>query len=247
MRNKWVAWVAAAGVVVAGGVTLALTVFGDDGSSPVASGRSTTSTSRRTANVPVPGDVPRTGDATEVLALLDRAEQSTFHAAWKAKAAESGFSSITFEVWNKPPNARRDVRVLSGEGGGSFHSVTVRNGDGLTSCGRATDADAWECEAADPKDETADPLASILDSIRTTVQSGKVAAKPEGPKGRPGRCFTITAAEGEDVVCFTPEGVPISIGSGGATLELVDLSSEVPEAVLFPPAKPSAPSSTVGP
>lgn len=241
MQKKWAVWLAAGALVGAGGIALALTVAGDDGPSDVATRRSSTTTTAATGRVQAFPEIPRTGDATEVLALLDRAREVTFHALWRAEAASAGFKDVSLEVWSKPPSGRRDITAVR-EGGGSIEAVTVLNGDGLTTCGRPAPDQPWKCTAGNPDEAGSDPLGAILDALTTTVRTGVVKPSSKTPPGdRPGRCFTITVGGKTQDACFTREGVPISIDSGGATLHLVDLSFNVPDDVLFPPSKPNPP------
>jgi hypothetical protein len=168
----------------------------------------------------------------ELVALLDRAKDQTYHARYTASSPELAENAqIRIETWRRPPSVRQD-NELPFQGRVVMTSVFIRP-QGSVQCRRAGDQ-PWNCQPIPP--EQAAEADSLTGGVLEQLQKGTVIARNATVEQRQVRCFTLTV-EGEDSeLCATEEGVPVRVRSGSSEVRLVQLETEVPSGVFEPPA-----------
>lgn len=180
-----------------------------------------------TTSAPAPTTTAPAGPATtELLALLEQARRSTFHARWVARQNDGAGGELRFELWNRPPHGRLDVVI----GSSGLSSSAVRSPSGAYRCARSGQ-EPWACQPGGD----VEPAGVILDAVREAVAGVELAATDETVVGRPARCFTEMAT-GREAVCTTADGVPLRVLSGPQRIEILMLERTVGEADLQPPA-----------
>ncbi|MBW3615240.1 MAG: hypothetical protein KY439_08030 [Actinobacteria bacterium] len=209
-------------------LSLALAGCGPDrGDVGPAAGQQDQSPTSTSTSAPAPTTTAPPGPgATELLALLEQARGSTFHARWVARQNDGDGGEVRFELWNRPPHGRLDVVI----GSSGLSSSAVRNPSGAYRCARSGQ-EPWACQ---PGGEV-EPAGVILDAVRDAVAGVELAVTDETVVGRPARCFTEVAT-GREAVCTTADGVPLRVLSGPQRIEILKLERTVGDADLEPPA-----------
>ncbi len=187
------------------------------------------STPSTTAGPPAAG-VDLDAGAEELLALLARGEDRTYHARYEGRAPEGDQRSLTIEVWRKGGLVRHETEGVD-EAGRVRSAVFQLPGSDVT-CRRGAE-EPWRCDRVS---DGADTPASVLDRFASDLEGRQVAVRNERVKGRPARCFTAAGGGADTKVCVTLEGLLVLVASDGARLELVELSEKVDDAVFTPPA-----------
>lgn len=176
------------------------------------------------------GDDPTeelSGDAEELLELLDKRDDATYHAKYEASAP--GTQGLVVETWQSPPNVRQDSEIRSGTQ--VVRARVLASSEGRVRCSQLNDA-GWQCRPASAA-EAQDPLASF----RQRLGQGTVTATDASIDGREVRCFEMATPEGTSKLCAVPTtGVPVSVEGGETELRLVTLDDAVDSELFQPPA-----------
>lgn len=201
------------GLIAAGAGALGTAIGGDDDS--------TTSTTR---------PVKLSEEAQELVDLLDKRDDSTYHARYQGTSPQVG--AIVLETWQSPPLARQDSELTAE--GQMVRTATLVLESTEVRCTRIADT-AWTCEEGPITDPAAsDPLRDI----RARVGEGSVTASDAQIDGEAVRCFRFAIEGNTNELCLRADtGIPVTVNSGGSTLELVDLEEEVDQSVFVPPAE----------
>lgn len=166
-------------------------------------------------------------DAQELLRLLDKRDEATYHARYQASTAEA--DGLVIETWQAPPRVRQDSEVRSG--GQVVKTRVLLTPAGRVRCARLNDAE-WNCRPA-AGDETLDPLASF----RRRLSQGEVTGRDTSVDGRATRCFELKTAEGASELCLLPDtGIPARVRGGQTQLRLMLLDEKVTPDLFEPPA-----------
>lgn len=166
-------------------------------------------------------------DAEELLELLDKRDESTYHAKYEATAP--GVQSLELETWQSPPNVRQDSEIRSGTQ--VVRARVLASSDGRVRCSQLNNT-GWKCRPASPGDAD-DPLASF----RQRVSQGTVTAADKAIDGRRVRCFKLAMADGTSELCAVPTtGVPVRVDGGATEMRLVSLDGAVDQELFEPPA-----------
>ncbi len=219
-RRRWILWGGAVAVLAAVSVALALVVPG---------GRE-------------PGPIPRPETArlaglgpqvAELVSLLERGEQTRYHARYRAIIAEGepADTSMWIELWRSPPRLRQDVTVTAA--GQTATSSAFLLPSGGVGCTRETADAAWTCTAIPKGQSTA--TESLARQITQQTGAGPVTLRNARVAGVAVRCFNLPVSEATAEVCVTDDGIPALIDSGGTRIELVSLAKSVPQNVFTPP------------
>lgn len=221
-RPRWVVGVAI-GTLVALFAALALASVGSDGSgdSDAAASTSTSTT------------VPLNDAGRELLALLEKDKNATFHARYSASSAEQPNAAIVIETWRKPPRVRQDSEVTAG--GQRLKSSAYLLGDVAIRCAQLGEAQ-WSCQRA-AQDASADLL---FGGVRDQLGKGPVTVRDDVVDGTKVRCFTLEAEGKRSELCARDDGVPVRVQSStGASLRLIGFDATVSDEVFVPPAEPT--------
>lgn len=176
------------------------------------------------------------GPARELVELLRTGAAETFYARWVSDAQRGGEPQIEMEIWNSPPNVRRD-NVLRSEGREVQTSEYDTGGDVITRCARLETE--WQCAPSPYEPGTPVPGDLSLGAIGEDIGDREVTVRDADVDGRPARCFTITEATGSFDLCVSSEGIPLLIDSPEAELRLVVLEHEVDPSAFDPPGSTS--------
>lgn len=158
-----------------------------------------------------PAATPESPGGRQMLALLTTGEQTTFHAVYKVTGAVG--AGLTLEIWQAPPLLREDV--VRTAGGHTVHSTTLIGADKSTQLCIQQDGGKWTCQhvATDPND--------IVSTAASTIAGQSVSVTSETIGGRKATCF---AAGGGTRLCGMANGIPVLIGNGQVSYELVSLN-----------------------
>jgi hypothetical protein len=174
---------------------------------------------------------------SELVGLLRLGRDETFHARYRSTPPttdEAGTQEVTIELWRKPPDQRQDVVVTAGSEVGRSSSF-VRGKEAMSCVEEAPRR--WTCRKVAAASDTG-PDAFLA---RLVSEASGPASDPRDDTvaGTSVRCFNVPLPSGTAEVCATRSGVPARIRVGPAFLELVELSSTVPDRVFTLPAKVS--------
>ena len=225
-RRKQQRWVVglAIGTLVALVMALVTTMVGTD-SGGVDTGTSTSTTDTT---------IPLNDAARELLALLEKDKNATFHARYAASSAEQPNASIMIETWRKPPRVRQDSEITSN--GQRLKTISLLLGETAIRCAQLGDQ-SWSCRSRPQESDVEDLL---FGGVRDQLGKGPVTARDDVVDGRGVRCFTLEAEGRRSELCATPDGVPVRVESSeGASLRLVGFDATVSDEVFVPPAEPT--------
>ena len=167
-------------------------------------------------------------DAEELLELLDKRDEATYHAKYEASAP--GTEGLVLETWQSPPNVRQDSEIRSGTQ--VVRARVLASSERRIRCSQLNNA-GWQCRLATAAEADDDPLASF----RQRLGQGTVVASDASIGGRTVRCFELATPEGTSKLCAVPRtGVPVSVEGGDTELRLVTLDDAVDSALFEPPA-----------
>lgn len=231
------------GVVIGAGAVLLVLLATDNGDEP---DKATTATTEAGPSTTAPGSVSSVPaddldpDAREMVALAEKGRAREFHARYEAQDVRSRTGqafSVALELWNRPPQVRRDVAISSE--GQAAQSTDIRTDKLVLRCGKPSQETPWQC-ATVPIGTANEPGGTAFGLAPAAVAGRPVAARDETVADRPARCFTV---EGSDVasaetLCLSRDGIPLRVTSGAAILELTSLELSVEEGVFEPPARP---------
>lgn len=173
-------------------------------------------------------------EAQELSDLLADREHLTYHATYVAEGDAAALGGeITIEEWRDSGRLRRDTRIVAGEAGTAETRTIVADGS-VVSC-RRTGGDQWTCTASPalPEDDGDLVLGSVVDQLTGVAVTETDRDEIEG---RPARCFTFPADEGDGEVCTTPRGIPVRVAVGPTVLRLTALDDSVPSETFDAPA-----------
>ncbi len=225
-RRKQQRWVVALAIATLVALTMALvtTMVGtDSGGVNTGAGSTTTSTT-----------VPLNEAGRELLALLEKDKNATFHARYAASSAEQPNASIVIETWRKPPRVRQDSEITSN--GQRVRTIALLLGETAIRCAQLGQ-ETWSCRSRPQEAEVEDLL---FGGVREQLGKGPVTARDDVIDGRGVRCFTLEAEGRRSELCATPDGVPVRVQSSeGASLRLVGFDATVSDEVFVPPAEPT--------
>ncbi|MGH9284801.1 MAG: hypothetical protein ACRD0M_03880 [Acidimicrobiales bacterium] len=161
-------------------------------------------------------------EGRELLALLEKGEQRTYHARYGVSSTTAGGPApFVYEVWQKPPRIRQDTE--DGLSGRVVHRATFLVDDRVVRCAQV-DAGPWACEPQ--PGASSDDL--IVSRVRALMQGQPVTARDETVVSRPARCFTFTSAGGQATeLCADADGVPVRVITGGSRLDLLASDTNV--------------------
>lgn len=221
-QQRWVVAVAI-GTLVALTLALVTASIGGDGASVASSSTSTTATT-----------VPLNDAGRELLALLEKDKNATFHARYTATSAEQPNAAIVVETWRKPPRVRQDTAVTSG--GQRLTSIALLLEGTSIRCAQLGEA-PWSCQRQ-AVDESAGDL--LFGGVREQLGKGPVTVRDDVIDGTRVRCFTLEAEGKKSELCAREDGIPVRVQSStGASLRLIGFDAAVNDEVFVPPAEPS--------
>jgi hypothetical protein len=165
--------------------------------------------------------------AQDLLELLDRRDDSTYHARYEADTP--GTERLVLETWQAPPSVRQDSEIRAGAQ--LLRSRILVKDERRVRCTQRNNT-PWECRPAAPGETDGDPLATF----RARLGQGTVTATSTAIDGRKVRCFSLTTGEGRSELCALPEsGIPVRVEGGGSQLRLVALDYAVDRELFEPP------------
>ncbi|HEX9681741.1 MAG TPA: hypothetical protein VGA13_01545 [Acidimicrobiales bacterium] len=172
------------------------------------------------------------GPARELVELLRSGAETTFYGRWESDVMRGDEPQIVMEIWNSPPNVRRD-NVLRSEGSEIQTSEYDTGGDVIVRCARF-DTD-WQCAPSPYESGTPVPGDLSLGAIGEDLGDREVRVRDAEIDGRAARCFEITEDRGTFDLCVSTSGIPLLIDSPEAELRLVLLENDVDSSVFVPP------------
>ena len=176
-----------------------------------------------------------TEDLTEVgkelVGLLQRAREITYHAGYEGTSPDAAGASITLETWQKPPLIRQDSALTAA--GEMARTSSFVLPDGGVRCTQVGDA-PWTCRAAATGELRADPISgAVVEQLRDS----DVRVRSTEVEGVDVRCFTLTSLEGAaSELCLDADGITVRVRAGGSELRRVAVSREFGDDVFEPPA-----------
>jgi hypothetical protein len=216
-----------AGLVIGGGTIYVI----DDSGGPdrvVASGT--------TMLTVVPSDSGATGPEEEFQRLLNAGRKLTFHARYAARVKEG--TSADLELWNRPPDARRDVRAVTKEG--RVHSAEIKTDQQLIRCVE-TEKTTWQCVPQAVASGGQDPGDLTLGAVKT-LDGSTVEVREDRILNNTVKCFVITPPKDtnglKQEVCLTAEGIPLKVDGGDGPATATVFEREVTDADFKPPVAP---------
>ena len=176
--------------------------------------------------------IPLNADARELLALLEKDRDATFHARYTASSSKEPDAAIQIETWRKPPRVRQDTIITTGAN--RLHSMAFLFGDGQSVQCAQLGQSGWSCQSkpAGPTDDL------LLGGVREQLGKGPVTARDDVIDGRRVRCFTLTVKGEASELCATEAGIPVRVTAPGSNLRLVGFDAQFDDAVFTPPAQP---------
>lgn len=176
--------------------------------------------------------IPLNDEARELLALLEKDRDATFHARYAASSAKEPNAAIQIETWRKPPRVRQDTIITTGAN--RLHSMALLLGDGQSVQCAQLGQSGWSCQSkpAGPTDDL------LLGGVREQLGKGPVTAKDDVIDGRQVRCFTLTVEGQASELCATEAGIPVRVNAQGSNLRLVGFDAQFDDSVFTPPAQP---------
>jgi hypothetical protein len=168
--------------------------------------------------------------ALELLELLQRREDETFHAVYEGTSPDAP-GGIRIETWQEPPQARQDTALGLPEG--TARTSTLVLTDGAVRCAELP-PQPMACRQATAAEAGADdPTAAIAARLR----EGEVTVEDTTIERRRVRCFTHTVPEGATELCVTDDtGITVRVTAADSELRLVTLDEDIPAEVFTPPA-----------
>ncbi len=172
-------------------------------------------------------------EAAELYDLVTSFGELTIHATYQVEVAARPDSSTTIEIWQKDGKVRQEATVEGGAGSGKVAMLDL--GDRVVLC-QEPPGGTYTCGLVSESETTA------FDELRSSLVEGLAGQDVEVREGtidgRDVRCFGIAAASTSNEVCVTDEGVLVRISSPEGTFKLLDVETEVDDAVFTPPAPP---------
>ncbi len=179
--------------------------------------------------VPVPASAPLDAEGQELVGLLQKGRQLTFHATYKQSGDPAPGGDVTIEVWRKGGNIRQDSHTTSGSGDNDTAGFVV--GGKATTCSKVG-SEPWSCSA---QPDPGTNLDGIFGSATTQLSGLDVKASDATVAGRPARCFSFPQSDGTGTICVSPDGLPLQLKINQLDLTLQDESSTVDDSVFQPP------------
>lgn len=179
---------------------------------------------------PTSTTVKLTGEAKELVALLERDREATFHAKYDVTSTDLPGAAVTFETWRKPPRSRSDIDVTRTDG--VVRTRQIRSDDSVVACQQAGSS-PWRCSRKAEAEGSTDPFEKTVSDEVARAQS--VTARDETIDDRRVRCFMLRREGITSEYCATAEGVPVRVEAGGTKLRLVLVDDRVDD-VFEPPA-----------
>jgi hypothetical protein len=143
-------------------------------------------------------------------------------------------------VAQRPPQRRVDV--ISADGRVTRFIVT---GNASYSCRQS--GGAWTCAAASAAPSiglfTPEAIEAAVKGFTDNAAAFTFALEPRTIAGSPARCLVVTPKSGSqvpEVLCISPEGVPLQITSGGQTVAALAYLPDAAGSDFALPAKPTA-------
>lgn len=168
----------------------------------------------------------------ELAEAINRAHQLTYHILLRSVDEDSPNET---ELWRRLPEARRDVRLGSGDAHletREYRSPTLGHvGCLIDSGGLGTGGQTTCLQAPSGQLDPADPVLGVVDPA-----AGPITASDATLGLEPIRCFTQTVDGQEHVACFDDDGVPAVLDGGDGRLERVgDVEQGITDDVFVPP------------
>lgn len=221
-RSRW-RWVAALGLAAAALVALVVVLVT----------RGTGST--LPAHAPI-GAVGGQGGVTvggqELLAVLAKGQQTTFHATYAVVGDPTAIGgTMTLEIWQQPPNLREDTIVA--RDGQTVRTESIADATKGSVCVQQGTA-PLSCQPI-PADQVGALRSSrFLSSITTTLSGHSVTRTSRTIDGRTVTCFQVQAGE-RPSVCLTRSGIPVLIETAQVSYRLRSLDLTVDGNALLVP------------
>lgn len=170
-----------------------------------------------------PGGPPQVDTAAEeLLQLLARSRELTFHARWETRTEgpNAGDPTFTIEVWRKRPDVRVDTVIVAASS--RVHEAAYANGDGVDQCTRY-DQDAWTCERHDRPDQG--EFDDVVGAVAAELDEATVTGRDASIRGTKSRCFQIQKRDVATIdYCVDLDGIPIEVHVGTVTLTRLELT-----------------------
>ncbi|MGI8685070.1 MAG: hypothetical protein ACR2MO_08300 [Acidimicrobiales bacterium] len=168
-------------------------------------------------------------------ALLAKGKQAVFHARYSAVSddPEAAGQELSMELWRKAPRERFDVTISAG--GTTARSSGFRLPKDSVACTSEADG-PWTCQPAEAGAAGPDAL---IAQVAAEMKGRTIVARDDRIGGSSVRCFTLPLDSYPGEVCVTRTGVPARVSAGPSRIELVELTTTVPDQVFSPPATPT--------
>jgi hypothetical protein len=177
-----------------------------------------------------------------LISLITKNESLTYHAVYTALVAGT---TVNIELWQKPPDFRRDETYTYGTLP-RMHNEEFKLNSQLVGCVMSGSA-PFTCQ-----EESAgqtDPSQGVIGSLQTLLGGRVVTSSDATESGRAVRCFSSPAVGtlAPIKICVTPDqGIPVVVQSseGTGSITLAALDTNVPASVFSLPATATPVTST---
>ena len=178
-------------------------------------------------------DEAKNPEAAELYDLITDFTGLTLHARYRVEVTGRPEATSTIEIWQKDGKVRQEATVESGpNANGKVAMLDLE--DRVVLCQQPAGGQ-YSCGLVAEDETTA--FESLRTNLIADLEDQDVTVRDETEEGHALRCFAIAAAETNEI-CVTEDGVLARITSPEGSFELIDVDTEVDEAVFTPPATP---------
>jgi hypothetical protein len=196
--------------------------------------------------VPTSTTVKLDSQAAELISAIKGTTSLTYHASY---AAVVSGTTVTIDVWQKPPNTRRDTQFTAGTSPPT-HTEEFKLGSSLVGCIQQGTGSQWTCKE-EPAGAT-DPSQGVTGSITQLLANRSVSVSNATINGRAAKCYTsppVGTLQTVKVCIAADTHIPVSVDSGEGTgaITLTALDNNVPDSSFSLPATATSVTTTTGP
>lgn len=171
--------------------------------------------------------------AAELYDLVNGFSGVTLHATYRVVLTDRPEANSVIEIWQKSGHVRQDATIEQA-GTGTSRLTILNLEDRIVFC-QQPPRGQYTCGLVPEAQATA--FDAIRANLVAEIRGQQIKVHDANIGGRDVRCFTVeTGTAGE--LCATPEGVLVRITAQEGSFELIDLETDVDDAVFTPPAIP---------
>lgn len=171
------------------------------------------------------------GETNALVRQFEQAQDLTYRARYETS---SRAGERILELWRRPPRIREDISTKARTGEQVQTRLLVLE-DRVLSCSQADDG-PWGCEQVPEADPTG--VEGAVRAAATRLADTTAPPTPSTIAGEAAECLSDGEGSQRAELCLTPDGIPLRVRNGEATVELVELERSVDDDAFAPPAPP---------